>query len=183
MASETLLTSIRESFGRVVYTHKTHEKQIELLARNMTVARWTEAILISLTAGGAMVVLFGTGFWFQFITAMLASVATAVTIYRLSFDPGHVIRDHRKCARRLWLIREKYVNLLADLNDSTIDEQEGRRRRDMLLKELQEVYLDAPDTSPKAYLIAQKALKLKEEMTFSDEEIDEFLPKPLRKSG
>jgi len=31
MASDTLLMSIRESFGRVVYTHKTHEKQIEIL--------------------------------------------------------------------------------------------------------------------------------------------------------
>jgi hypothetical protein len=183
MASETLLMSIRESFGRVVYTHKTHEKQIELLARNLTVARWTEAILISLTAGGAITVLFGTGFWFQLITAILASVATAVTIYQLSFDPDHVIQDHRKCARRLWLIREKYINLLADLTDGAIDEEEGRKRRDILLKELQEVYSDAPDTSPKAYSVARTALKIKEEMTFTDEEIDKFLPKPLRKGS
>ena len=94
MASDTLLMSIRESFGRVVYTHKTHEKQIELLVRNLTLARWIEAILISLTAGGAITVLFGTGFWFQLITAILASVATAVTIYQLSFDPDHV-RSYR----------------------------------------------------------------------------------------
>jgi hypothetical protein len=181
MLSENLLMSIRESFGRVVYTHKTHEKQIELLVRSLTIARWMEAILISLTAGGAISVLFGTGFLYQLITAILASFATAVTIYQLSFNPDHEIRDHRKCARLLWLIREKYVNLLADLTDGVIDEEEGRKRRDLLLKELQEVYLEAPDTSPKAYSIAQTALKIKEEFTFSDEEIDEFLPKPLRK--
>ena len=180
MASETLLMSIRESFGRVVYTHKTYEKQIELLARNLSIARWTEAILISLTAGGAIAVLFGTGFWFQLITAILASFATAVTIYQLSFDPDHVMRDNRKCSRYLWTIREKYINLLADLTDGAIDDDEGRQRRDILLKELQEVYLDAPDTSPKAYSVAQTALKMNEEMTFSDEEIDKFLPKPLR---
>ena len=181
MVSDTLMTSIRESFGRVVYTHKTHEKQIELLARSLTIARWMEAILISLTAGGAISVLFGTGFWFKLITAILASGATAVTIYQLSFDPDHLIRDHRKCARRLWLIREKYINLLVDLTDGAIDEDEGRKHRDFLLKELQEVYLDAPDTSQKAYSFAQTALKINEELTFSDEEIDNFLPIPLKK--
>lgn len=183
MTSDALLLSIRQSFGRVVYTHKTHEKQIELLARSLTLAHWIEAILISLTAGGAITVLFGTGFWFQLTTAILASVATAVTIYQLSFDIDHVIRDHRKCARHLWFIREKYINLLVDLTDGAVDEEEGRKRRDLLLKELQEVYLDAPDTSPTAYSSAQTALKIKEEMTFSDEEIDKFLPKPVRRGA
>lgn len=182
MVSDPLWTSIRESFGRVVYTHKTHEKQIELLTRDLFVARWTEAILISLTAGGAIAVLFGTGFWFQLITALLASGATVVTIYQLSFDPYHLIHEHRKCARQLWLIREKYINLLVDLSNGALNEEEGRERRDLLLKELQQVYLDAPATSPKAYSIAQVALKMKEEMTFSDDEIDKFLPTPLRKS-
>lgn len=181
MVSEPLLTSIRESFGRVVYTHKTHEKQIELLVRNLTRARWLEAILISLTAGGAISVLFGTGFWFQLITAIFASAATAVTIYQLSFNPEHAIRDHRKSARLLWLIREKYINLIVDLTDGAIDEEGGRKQRDNLLKELQEIYLEAPDTTPKAYHFAQEALKRREEFSFQDKEIDEFLPKPLKK--
>lgn len=50
-----------------------------------------------------------------------------------------------------------------------------------ILKELQEIYLEAPDTSSKAYSMAQAALKIKEEMSFTDDEIDQFLPKPLRK--
>ena len=181
MASDTLLMSIRESFGRVVYTHKTHEKQIEILCYYEKTARWLEAVLISLTAGGAITLLFGQGFWLQLVTAILASAATMVTIYQLSFDPGRLIRDHRKCARRLWLIREKYINLLSDLIDEAIDGDKGRLQRDTILKELQEIYLEAPDTSSKAYSMAQGALKIKEEMSFTDDEIDQFLPKPLRK--
>jgi len=84
-----------------------------------------------------------------------------VTIYQLSFDPGRLIRDHRKCARRLWLIREKYINLLSDLIDEAIDDDKGRLQRDTILKELQEIYLEAPDTSSKAYSMAQAALKIK----------------------
>ena len=182
MVSEPLLTSIRESFGRVVYTHKTHEKQIELLSSSLTVVRWTQACLIALTAGGAIAVVFGTGYAFQLATAVLASLATGVTVYQLSFDPSRAIEDHRMCARRLWLIREKYVNLLVDLTDGTISADDGRKCRDSLLKEMQDIYLDAPDTSSRAYAIAQRALKISEEMTFSDEEIDRFLPKPLKRT-
>lgn len=181
MLSESLITTIRESFGRLVYTHKTHEKQIEILTFNLTILRWSEVVLISLTAGGAISVLLGTGYWFQLVTAILASLATAVTIYQMSFDPEHRIQDHRKVARRLWYVREKYISLLTDLTDGVIEENEGRRRRDELLRETQEIYLDAPDTSAKAYLAAQTALKLKEEMSFSDDEIDKFLPAPLRR--
>ena len=143
--------------------------------------RRLQVILISLAAGGAISVLLGGGFWFQLVTAILASLATAVTIYQLSFDPEHAIHEHRKCARRLWLIREQYVNLLADLADGAVGDDQVRERRDALVTDLEEIYLDAPDTSPEAYRAAQVALKVKEEMTFSDEEIDQFLPKSLRR--
>ncbi|ABQ13218.1 conserved hypothetical protein [Dichelobacter nodosus VCS1703A] len=56
-----------------------------------------------------------------------------------------------------------------------------RARRDALLDELHAVYAKAPSTNFKAYSNAQKSLKKLEDMTFSDEEIDAFLPKELKK--
>ncbi|MCJ7619473.1 MAG: SLATT domain-containing protein [Anaerolineae bacterium] len=180
---EALVSSVRESFGRLVYSHKTHEKEIEILVRTRTCLRWAEVILIALAAGGAFSVLFGTGFWLQVATAMLATCATAVTLYQLSFDPDHAIHEHRRCARQLWLIREEYVNLLADLADAAMPEATARKRRDELLRELHAVYRDAPYTSARAYAIAHSALKLREEMTFTEDEIDKFLPWPMRRKA
>ena len=174
------MTSIRETFGRLVYTHKTHEKQVEMLITTSRGLRWAELLLIALAAGGAIGVLLGSGFPFQLATAILATLATAVTLYQLSFDPDRSIEDHRKSARRLWLIRERYINLLADIADGAIDEEEARHRRDNLLADLHAVYQDSPPTSRRAYAAAQTALKLHEEMTFSDGEIDQFLPASLR---
>ena len=74
------------------------------------------------------------------------------------------------------------MSLLTDLAMSrkTIDEiQEGR---DTLLENLHSVYVGAPSTTFKAYKNAQDALKTKEDMTFSDEEIDAFLPRELKRS-
>ncbi|WP_415752724.1 hypothetical protein [Salmonella enterica] len=41
--------------------------------------------------------------------------------------------------------------------------------------------MGAPSTNYKAYSMAQKALKELEDMTFSDEEIDKFLPTELKR--
>jgi len=54
-------------------------------------------------------------------------------------------------------------------------------QRDRLMKELFEVYRGAPSTMPKAYTAAQQALQKLEDMTFSDAEIDAFLPKELKR--
>ena len=43
------------------------------------------------------------------------------------------------------------------------------------------VYRASPSTTVRAYKKAQKALKLKEEMTFSAAEVDTFLPQELRR--
>jgi hypothetical protein len=56
-----------------------------------------------------------------------------------------------------------------------------QKERDDLLKDLHSVYSGAPSTTYNAYKKAQKALKQYEDMTFSDEEIDAFLPKTLKK--
>ena len=55
--------------------------------------------------------------------------------------------------------------------------------RDDLLDELYSVYSGAPSTTYQAYKKAQEALKQLEDMTFSDDEIDTFLPNELKKGA
>ncbi|WP_414859209.1 hypothetical protein [Pseudomonas aeruginosa] len=53
--------------------------------------------------------------------------------------------------------------------------------RDELQSRLTNIYATAPRTNSKAYGIASDGLKVQEEMTFSDEEIDKFLPAALHR--
>ena len=55
--------------------------------------------------------------------------------------------------------------------------------RDALQARLAAIYKGAPQTDAKAYAKAQEALKRDEDYTFSDGEIDRFLPTSLRKPG
>ena len=66
------------------------------------------------------------------------------------------------------------------MGDSTVEQI--RTQRDSLLERLHSVYSGAPSTNFQAYRKAQTALKKYEDLTFSDEEIDAFLPKELKKS-
>jgi hypothetical protein len=64
-----------------------------------------------------------------------------------------------------------------------ITNEQAIARREELQKKLAAVYKGAPQTNGKAYAAAQTALKQNEEFTFSDSEIDKFLPASLRKSN
>jgi hypothetical protein len=61
--------------------------------------------------------------------------------------------------------------------------EEARKTRNELDEAIASIYSKVPITSSKAYGLAQKALKKDEEITFSDSEIDQFLPTGLRKES
>lgn len=69
-----------------------------------------------------------------------------------------------------------------DIRSGCIGNDEIRTQRDELQGKLLEIYSGSPRTIAKAYKEATKALKKLEELTFSDEEIDNILPKALRKT-
>lgn len=177
---ETLLAGIRESFGRIVYSHKTHEKTIEILNGQVICLKIAEVSLLVFTTGGLLRAILADDRLFQSLTAISAALALGISVYNLSFNPTEQILKHRAAARKLWHIREKYINLIADIKAGGVSDDRIQQRRDELADWLAEVYADAPDTSSKAYEKARDALKINEEMTFSKKEIDQFLPSELR---
>lgn len=178
-----LLAQVRESFGRVVYSHKTQEKQADIC---FTKHRWQQGVLIGLTAVSsgtflaAVVGLLGNPVLTSFATSSIALLVTWVSLGAKTFRFADESDTHRSIASRLWDIRESYISLIADLMAGSLTDAEGRQRRDVLQKAAREAYSDAPRTSSKAFAQAQGGLKDNEEMTFTAHEIDLFLPAALR---
>jgi hypothetical protein len=181
--NEGLVGSIREMFGRVVYTHKTHEKSADVLVRKADNWKLAEVVLITLTTTGVVSVWFGAGTCTQIITAILSAASLLASVYQFRFLPEQQIVAHRITARSLWLMREKLSALLCDLNDGSIADGDAREQRNRLMNELHRIYETAPQTTEAAYRKAQEGLQQKEDMTFSDEEIDKFLPPGARLAG
>ena len=174
------LQVIRESFGRVVYSHKTHEKDAEIANCYATAVKWANIILTTLTSGTLVSTIITNQLVLIYISTLLSAITLAFIIFQLSFNPEEKVEKHRQLAKELWYIREKYVNLMADIVSGRISDDTIATRRNEIIEELKLIYKFAPITSSKAYKKAQEALKINEELTFSDDEIDQFLPNELK---
>jgi hypothetical protein len=177
-ANDPLVQVIRESFGKVVYSHKTHEKAREIASRKTVRVKWFNIILTSLTSGSFLSNVIVNKTWLTVVSSALAALTIAYMVYQINFNPERDAERHRQTANELWYIRERYIALLADLRDG-MSASAAAARRDELNEDLKLIYKFAPDTDPKAYRQAQAALKLSEELTFSNEEINHFLPESL----
>jgi hypothetical protein len=174
---------LRECYGRVVYSHKTHEKCADILLSRLSRIKLWQIILSAITTGGFIAAVFGSGNIGALIGLLVSIVLLVLNAYTKNYDLGELSQKHRQAGADLWRIREKYLSLITDLRmgEKTIEKLQAER--DDLLDELHSFYSGAPSTTYQAYKKAQEALKQLEDMTFSDDEIDAFLPKELKKAN
>ena len=176
-----LEAQLRDSFGRVTYSHKTHEKCADGLLAIQSWIKRGQIILAAASTVGFISAISGTGVVGSLIGASFSAVLLGLNLYTKEIDLAETARKHRETGSDLWLIREKYLSLITDITSGDISPSEIRDQRDRLVDELYEVYRGSPSTTAGAYRRAQKALKWNEEMTFSNEEIDDLLPENLRR--
>lgn len=168
-----VLAEVRNTFGRVAYTHKTHEKDAE---RKQSQARWIKilnVVVIGVTAAAAVLApLLDTAgaAWTAAVSAILALVFAA---FQLSFDPASEANEHVLAAKSYLALRNDYRRLLADAPG--LDPDTFRERRDRLADTLNHLDRSAPPTSPQAYEKARQALRGAEELTFTDDEYAHLL--------
>lgn len=174
---------LRESFGRVVYTHKTHEKCADILFSRQSSLKLWQIILSAATTGGFISAFFGAGNIGATIGVLVSTCLLVLNAYTKNYDLGELAQKHKQAANDIWLIREKYFSLITDLAMGEKPLEALQNERDTLVTQLHTVYSSAPSTTFQAYKKAQNALKHNEDMTFSDEEIDAFLPKTLKRSN
>lgn len=172
---------LRECFGRVVYSHKTHEKYVDILLSRLSTIKLWQIILSAIATGGFIAAVFGAGKIGAGIGVLVSTSLLVLNAYTKNYDLGELAQKHKQAANDLWLIREKYLSLITDLVIGEKPLGVLQRERDKLVEELHSVYSGASGTTFQAYRKAQDALKKHEDMTFSDDEIDAFLPKELKR--
>ncbi len=180
-AYDVLEAQVRECFGRVIYAHKTQQKDGDLCARTLRNIKFMQIVLSALTASGVIGLAFRDDIWLKIVTAIVSLLTLGLTGYMKDFDPGASSQKHRDTAADLWAIRETYLSLLTDIRSRGVSLDDARRKRDELQGALAAIYKSAPNTTPKAYALAQEGLQRNEEYTFDDGEIDKFLPRDLRR--
>ncbi len=173
---------MRECFGRVVYSHKTHEKCADILLYRLSFLKHTQIMLSVLVSGSLLTAMFGDQPSKGIVPTVLSGLLLFINLYFKNYNYGQMAQAHKETADRLWNVRESYLSLLTDLVSGIVTPVQAADKRDKLQKELTMIYSRAPRTNSNAYAKAQRALKYNEDLTFSSEEIDAFLPDALKKS-
>jgi hypothetical protein len=115
------------------------------------------------------------------LSSVLGVMSLGLNLYTKNYDLGQIAQKHKDAADKLWNIRESYLSLLTDIASGSVSIDKIKSLREELQKKLATVYSGAPRTNGDAYKQAQAALKQYEDMTFSDAEIDAFLPAHLHR--
>lgn len=178
-----LESQVRECYGRVVYSHVVHEKCADLYLKRRSFINNLQIVLSAITTGTLLISLFGEGKSGTVLGAIFSTILLALNTYAKDYDLGKLAQKHSDTAVTLWSIRESYLSLLTDMTIGSLSLAQMQAKRDDLQKSLEVVYQSAPRTNEKAFTKAQKALKIDKQMTFSDEEIDMFLPNNLRRNS
>jgi len=172
---------LRECFGRVVYAHKTQEKCADIVLHIHKNLKLAQIVISAVVTTSFLLKIFGDNQYALFCGAFLSTVLFGLNTYMKDYDLGEISQKHTHAAIDLWDIRECYLSLLTDLKANQLSVNQVVNQRDELQRRLLNIYSGSPRTYSKAYKEASKALKLNEELTFSDREIDAFLPNELKK--
>ena len=190
---KVLEAEIRESFGKVVYSQKIQDMCYCQLRKLQKRIKFWQIVLSAISTGGFL----GVGFdilkkfeisdtWstfgniaFLFTSGVVSLVLLCLNSFVKENNLCEQANNHKDAGNQLWSIRERYIFLLTSLKMGTMSLREIQEERIRLFKETNKVYQTTPPTNAKAYKQAQKALKENEELTFSKEEIDRFLPEQL----
>ena len=177
----TLLDHLRMSFGGVVHAYRSHADFAVRLNRRAWAMRIGELLLLGGTLAATVTAVVRSDPRYAVLAAVLAGVGLLLFTLYVAINLESRIYAHRWCASRLWLVREKYRALLAEMRDGTLTLDEVRERRDRLIDELHAITEHAPLVDRPTYLSARQALSAAGETVLTDDEIDAFLPQSLRK--
>lgn len=180
------LSIIRQSFASTVFTHKVQEVAADNQEKNVFTIKIVNIVLVSIVlilliiqAAKPEVLLF------SYIGAGITVAEVIFLIIQLTFSFEQKVVIHKNSALKYMGLRDAYRSLIADVMSGLASSDQIISRRDLLQREYQVISDLAPQTGSKEYKEAQKRLNKRgavqgEEFTWSDEEIDWFLPEYLR---
>lgn len=178
---EVLEDVVRDSYSGIVWSHKIQEKQSDIYAEKFKKLETINIFAASLTSVGIVTMIFTDPLWLKLASAIISFATVFITAYFKSFDLQKLITAHKATANRLIAVRDRYKILLTEIklqNDSVAN---LLLKYNALVDEADAIYQEAPSTTDEAVERASEALKVKKDNSFSDEEVDSFLPSSLRR--
>ena len=174
-----LENTVRTSFAGVVWSHKIQEKQADIYTERYKYLEFIRIIVSSITSCGVISLLFLDELWIKLISTFLSLIVVAISAIFKSFSMQELCASHKKAAHSLLVVRDKYQHLLMKIRAGQKTYTELDVEYAALEIEKHQAYAGSPTTTEKAVKLAKQALEIKKDNSYSDEEINKFLPDML----
>lgn len=176
---ENLYSQIEEAYGKVVYTYTTHIIQASRIQKINRRLKWFQIILSAVSTGGFLTTVITDTISLAWIGGLCSTLLLVLTTYFKDMDLSEKQKKHLTTSNLLWSLREDYLSLLVDFH--SIGVEKATETRNQLKENTAKIYAEAPITDEKCYKLAQRELQEKESQYFSRKEVNQILPKNLRK--
>ena len=170
-------SSVRQTFASVVWSHKIQEKQADIYTDSFHLLEILRIAAASLTSAGIVSIIFYDELWIKIASALISFVTIFISSFFKTFDLRTMISKHKGTANKLLSIRDDLHILLLQIKLRKDDPSVLIENYKDLMNQLHKIYDEAPSTTDKAVKKARKALHIDNDNTFTETEIDSFLPK------
>ena len=180
------LAIVRQSFANTTFTHKVQEVAAEFQEEKARMVRIGNILVVAIVL--FILILQATNSSnpiFSYIGAGVTAGEIIFLIIQLTFSYEQRVLSHKNSALKYLGLRDNYRALITDIMNSSLIPDAVTTRRDLLQREYQIISDLSPQTGQAEYREAQKRLNKQgivegEDFTWSDAEIDRFLPEELR---
>ena len=188
--NSTLLSNVRFYFAQSVFNTTCHRKSYDKLDQKKNFISKMVFGFSAVTIVLLILQVIGLEKDYKSLLVTVAFVGLLLTggslLFELLFkdDLASQMYSHKNSAEKYKALRDEYMSLIEEIMSGNIKEDILRSKKDSLRMRYTYIGENAPSTSVEDYNKAQKALGIAEnsdeEFTWSNSEIDRFLPQELR---
>ena len=191
--NKLLLSNIRFYFAQSVFMSNCHYKAVGRLQKRKTRISnivlgfsATTILLLVMQVIGLQGDLQGVLNVAAFVGLILTGSSLVLALFNRE-DLSMSICNHKSVAEKYKNLRDDFMALIEEVMSSSSDEAILRNKKDLLQKRYSQIGETSPETTYRDYSATQKGLGLvglnDEEFTWSNAEINKFLPEELRLQG
>ena len=174
-------SEIRQIFASIVWNHKIHEKQSDINSFWFNVLEFCKILSSAITTSGLLTCFFIDEVALKIITTVFSAICLFINTFYKTYNLKESRDSHKLSALEFLQLKNETICVLSDIKLNKIELDEATKKRDEILLKYHNICKKSLSTCDRAVKKASKALKIQKDNTFSDEEIDSYLPVELRK--
>lgn len=179
---EHIEAQLRQILASTVWTHKIQEKQADIYLNKYNLFETIRIIVLAITTSGIVSCIFVDEVWIKIVTAILSAISLFISTYLKSYDLKGLHQSHKETAIQLLELREDIISVICDIRTNIIGMEDLIKKRDEIKYKYLSICKNSLDAKNSAVKKASKALKVRQDNTYSNEEINSYLPVALRKN-